>query len=208
MFSISSVEWVMNVLVSQTTFNKVLSTHEKLQNWDFSQVVNHLVTREGYAELVVQAMKEEYIKFISLCSEHASNLSHLVISDKVDPFWHAHILFTKDYVAMAEMVYERKGAYLHHEPTKSHDDVLSLSDSYSQKTLGLYKEYFGEPPESFWPKDAMICGGKGCSCSGTGNWIHNKIFWGRFLPLFLRVGVWKNLIKNIKKDPIYFENIP
>lgn len=153
----------------QVTKPKVEAVYNQLKSENFDDVKSFLVNREGYTAEKVEAMQEEYIKFIALCSEHATKAKPIVISNQVDPFWHTHILFTNKYRGMCERIFGKEGAYLDHNPTKTEDDVKALEDSYKGVTLPLYEKYFGLPSGEFWPENAMICGGANCSCSGTGN---------------------------------------
>ncbi|MFZ1735771.1 MAG: hypothetical protein WAU31_02465 [Candidatus Moraniibacteriota bacterium] len=135
-----------------------------MQGWDISLAKKFLAEREGFDCQAVEEMSEEYKRFISLCAVHATREMPLPISDRVDPLWHAHILYTDDYVGMSRHL---GVSYLHHAPA-SGDELAALEPHYN-RTLALYEQNFGKPSEKYWPPFAQICGGSNCSCSGTGN---------------------------------------
>ena len=162
----------------------VEKVYRELQERNFDDVKSFLVNREGYTLEEANHIQEEYIRYISLCAEYATVAKPIVISDKVDPFWHTHILFTRDYRDMCGRIFGDDKAYLNHEPTKTADDLIPLVDSYNNETLPLYEKHFGKPSDKFWPKNAMICGGSGCSCSGTGNEWPNLFLSKRSFLLF------------------------
>lgn len=142
----------------------VAEAFEIVNKRNLSMVRSFLTDREGFSEKEVADMELEYKRFIALCAVHASPKNPIPISNVVDPFWHTHILFTHDYVGMAKDF----GFELFHHNPASGDELLALEPAYNN-TLKLYGENFGQPDPRFWPAFAQICGGSGCSCSGTGN---------------------------------------
>lgn len=165
----SSKTWSFYYGIALQAKPTVKDTYTILKDHNFDDVKSFLVNREGFTTEQTEEMQEEYIRFISICAEYTTKKTPIIISSQVDPFWHTHILFTEDYRGMCQKIYAEKSAYLNHEPTKSKDDIQKLDSLYNNHTLSLYKKHFGTPPKNFWPKDAMICGGSSCACSGTGN---------------------------------------
>jgi hypothetical protein len=135
-----------------------------LDSWDFSPIRQRLTGLGTYVADKVGLVEVEYKRFIAICVAYATPKNPTVISAQVDEYWHAHVLFTRNYREMSKaMGFE----YLDHEPA-SDADSAKLELGYL-RTMELYRRHFGEPNKEFWPEYAQICGGSGCSCSGTGN---------------------------------------
>jgi hypothetical protein len=81
--------------------------------------------------------------------------------EKIDIFWHAHILHSSSYLQMCKDVFE--GKYLMHMPGGDKELLRSL---YTD-TLRRYEKYFGNPP-SVWSRDNLSPANHclGCSCCG------------------------------------------
>lgn len=130
--------------------------HEKFRKivtWDLSSVRAYLEQNKEYTSEQTAAMELEYKKFIAL-SFAVEKGRNIPISDKVDPFWHTHIMFTHDYTMMCHAL---GGDYIHHVPAITQQQRDALCDDYNQNTLPLYREIFGEPDANWWPADASIC---------------------------------------------------
>lgn len=124
-----------------------------LNSVDFSDVSIFLQEREGYSEKDVQSMESEYKRFIALRVSRPKTI--MAISDKVDPYWHAHIIFTRHY----KHACERLGVpFIHHNPPTK-EDIAALKLSYLENTLKSYEDEFGALNEEWWPKsaDAAVC---------------------------------------------------
>lgn len=136
-----------------------------IEKWDMMLVRRYMTDRMGYEDgPQLDAMEVEYKRFMALCAACATVKDPMIMTSAVDPMWHAHILFTKDYEHMCALMGSR---YLHHDPAFP-EELPNLGDGY-ENTMHLYRVNFGEPNKHFWPAFAQICGGSGCSCSGTGN---------------------------------------
>lgn len=106
------------------------------------------------------ALKQYHaIAMIDPRNEHA-------ISDTLDPFWHAQILHTQEYVAFCN---ELVGHYIHHQPL-DHDDkvmVARLKVLYPY-TTSLIKDVFDEVDEHFFPlpipDSRLVCLHCGIAC--------------------------------------------
>lgn len=84
----------------------------------------------------------EYGKFIYLTLQ-----APVAPSFEVDQVWHAHMLYSKDYLGMCRRLGKE---YIHHNPViKFNKNIGEKKDEY-QDTLTLYKKYFGEPPRDIW----------------------------------------------------------
>ncbi len=70
------------------------------------------------------------------------------VSRSVDPFWHAHVLFTRDYGKFCRDVYDQ---YVHHEPLDEEDTgkVETVKALYSY-TLTQYDSIFKSVDRDWW----------------------------------------------------------
>jgi len=80
------------------------------------------------------------------------------VSERVDPFWHSHIIFTRDYAAFCERIY---GQYIHHQPLdESNDEEVRKLRVLYRYTHGIYRQMFSHVDEFWWPQPEiarMIC---------------------------------------------------
>ena len=83
---------------------------------------------------------EEYKKFIFLATQE-----NVAPSFPIDQVWHAHILFSKDYEKMCNLI----GKYIHHQPTEKKSINGKTKDEYLE-TKKTYNKFFGEPPSDIW----------------------------------------------------------
>ena len=144
--------------------NTVIEASKIVESRDFSVVRDFMVSRQDYGPEQVEEMEKEYKRYIAICAVNATKKEPLPISASVDPFWHAHILHTEDYIDMSNQL---GSVYFHHTPAAG-DELVELEPAYN-KMLNIYEKNFGKPSEKFWPQFDQICGLSGCSCSGTGN---------------------------------------
>jgi hypothetical protein len=85
------------------------------------------------------------------------------ISRQLDPFWHAHILFTENYVAFCDKVV---GEYMHHRPL-DHANVpeLRLVRRLYDYSAVVIRQIFSIVDDDFWPTKVndveLICMHKG-----------------------------------------------
>lgn len=72
------------------------------------------------------------------------------VSDRVDPFWHAHILHTRQYTEFGE---QTTGAYMHHDPLDHADaEAVDHVDVLYHFTRRRYDEIFTYVSEHFNPR--------------------------------------------------------
>ncbi len=109
-------------------------------------------TQEYLAEGIL-ALKQYYaLPVIDPLNAHA-------VSKDVDPFWHAHILHTKDYSKFCNDVV---GSFMHHDPLDHENEqkVENVSRLYAY-TSGIYKKMFIYKNKHLIPdavkKDELIC---------------------------------------------------
>jgi hypothetical protein len=88
---------------------------------------------------------EEYRKFIYLAVASGHPVTPSV---EVDEVWHTHLLFTRNYKEMCDLL----GTFIHHGPgTGKKEEDSKFADQYV-RTLESYERVFGHrPPEEFWP---------------------------------------------------------
>ena len=128
--------------------------HGRILPWDMGEVRNYLTEREGLDAPFLGRMEIEYKRFLGLVL--ATGLKKSVpISAQIDPMWHVHIIFTKNYTGMCHKAAD--GIYVHHLPAVTEEERGRLCDAYNHATLPLYRAAFGEPDPVFWPPDAQIC---------------------------------------------------
>lgn len=91
------------------------------------------------------------------------------VSDRVDPFWHAHILHTKQYTQFCDDVV---GGYMHHEPLDP-EDIIAVNHvaTLYNFTRKRYDEIFKYTNDQFNPRtlstDELICVHFGASYSAA-----------------------------------------
>lgn len=95
----------------------------------------------------IDAMDAEYRRFLAL--RIAFPGEEIVPCKLVDAMWHRHILDTRAYAEDCQRLF---GEFVHHFPyfgMRGPEDEQDLHDAYS-RTLQLYRDAFGEPPEDTW----------------------------------------------------------
>jgi hypothetical protein len=91
---------------------QVARFYRRIDAWDMTAVKKQLVRKGVFTAVEVEAVHEEYKRFVALSCASADG--EIPVSKRVDEFWHQHILFTQDYAAMCRAV---AGHFLHHLPT-------------------------------------------------------------------------------------------
>lgn len=98
---------------------------------------------QQYLASGIHALKQYYaVALLDPDNMHA-------VSERVDPFWHSHIVFTRDYVSFCDRIF---GEYIHHEPLNKQDslEVAKVRQLYSY-THGIYQRLFREVDPQWWP---------------------------------------------------------
>jgi len=124
---------------------------ELIDNHDFTGVkrkmradaAEHL--SEGYLEEGILALKQYYaVALLDPKNEHA-------VADRVDPFWHPHILHTRQYTLFCEQVF---GQYIHHEPLDRTDAVARAAVARRYKhSSRVYDRLFRYINRKFFPRN-------------------------------------------------------
>jgi len=147
-----AINTVGDVLINK---EETLRLYDEASKWDFSTLKRYLAQKGIYREDDIDRVCVEYCRFISLSLAHPG--LPLPISEAVDKFWHAHIIFTEDYRAFGDRL---AGDYIDHRPAIL-DDQKGLISSFKDHTLRVYTSCFGEPDTKYWN---MTCC-KHCTCS-------------------------------------------
>lgn len=70
------------------------------------------------------------------------------VSRPVDPFWHAHVLFTKEYVRFCKAIF---GGYVHHQPLDEDDvEAVAQVQRLYDYTLQVYGTLFKAVDLDWW----------------------------------------------------------
>lgn len=117
----------------------------ELSEWNLNRVLTYLVEREEVSPDLVAILEREYKRFIAIRLAHPD--VSIVPSLLIDEIWHAHILFTREYLTFCNAI--NNGKYIHHSPFLKDDDPVG--DPSIKNTLMLYREMFGHPPATVWP---------------------------------------------------------
>jgi hypothetical protein len=123
---------------------------QEIDNFDYSNTlkkVNHDLggglTKE-YLLSGLENLKRYYIvALLDPANQHA-------VSAMVDPFWHSHVLHTKEYFDFTSSVFDQ---YIHHAPLDPDDkeEVDRITELYKY-TLNVYSKIFKDVNEEWWPK--------------------------------------------------------
>lgn len=112
---------------------------------------------DQYLEDGLLALKQYYaVAMLDPANAHA-------ISAELDPFWHAHMLFSEEYSKFCDDVV---GEYMHHKPLL-HDDEADVDkvETLYNYTVKVLPELFTEVSPKFWPGKVerleLICMHKG-----------------------------------------------
>lgn len=118
-----------------------------------------VVVTQEYLDTGIYALKQYYaVAMLDPANAHA-------VTVPIDPFWHAHILFTAQY---REFCADVVGEYMDHVPLNfdEQDEVKNVGQLYSY-TLTIMPKLFDRIDEKFWPSQFsqadLICYHKGNS---------------------------------------------
>ncbi|MES2212524.1 MAG: hypothetical protein V4490_05240 [Pseudomonadota bacterium] len=120
----------------------------QIDDFDFSKTLKKVNADLGgltakYLQEGIENLKRYYVvALLDPLNEHA-------VSRPVDPFWHAHILHTKDYELFCQSIF---GQYVHHSPLDIEDsaEVQELTSLYTY-TLKIYSKIFHSFNSDWWP---------------------------------------------------------
>lgn len=112
-----------------------MSFEARLSRVDLTKVMAHVAADTGLGEADLLRAESLYRQFLTLIAHKNADVSY-VPPRLVDAVWHAHITFTRQYMADCELLF---GSYLHHNPGL--DDVDG--EVLFGETVRAYAENFG-----------------------------------------------------------------
>lgn len=123
-----------------------------IDNFDYSKVRTKVDKDLGgvpksYLDTGIENLKKYYVvALLDPKNKHA-------VSRPVDPFWHSHVLFTKDYQKFCKDIF---GGYVHHEPLDENDSQkIGKVEKLYDYTLDIYDDMFNDLQNEWWPKDGF-----------------------------------------------------
>ena len=90
----------------------------------------------------------EYKKFMYLAATSDLMVSPSVI---VDDVWHLHLIFTLSYQEFCNIL----GKQIQHVPSTHNPEEFKKFKQARDRTKQLYKQEFGEPPQTIWERSSM-----------------------------------------------------
>lgn len=120
---------------------------KKISEWDMSHV-RRMMEDQGFNADAIMEMETEYKRFIFIAVVNG----RATIAAPLDPFWHTHVLFTRDYARFGQHIV---GKTLHHTPVAK-SRTGPLQPQYN-RTREQYKEIFGFPSPVWWPDKGQVC---------------------------------------------------
>lgn len=107
---------------------------------------DRLSRENGWSLEYSKRVIDEYKKFLYLT---VSEKTRLTPSDEVDQAWHLHMIYTESY--WKELCGKVLLMEFHHGPTKGGKAEGEKYWGMYEKTLDLYRNVFGDPPQDIWP---------------------------------------------------------
>ena len=148
----------MHTLLSTCNLSALQSFHidkvKFIDTVDF-EPIKKLVVKE-FRKFGVE-LSDEYLEsgILSLKQYYAvalfDPLNMHAVSDNVDPFWHAHLLFTKPYRIFCD---ETVGAFMDHDPLEDNlnlEKVAGIRTLY-EYTIECFNKFFVSYDKSFFPE--------------------------------------------------------
>lgn len=134
-----------NIKIDLSDFHK--SRIQRIDDFDYSKVARKVSKDLGglpgsYLADGIENLKLYYVvALLDPLNAHA-------VSRPVDPFWHSHTLFTRDYIGFCKSVF---GQYVHHEPLDEADvEMVEKVDKLYDYTVEIYREMFRRFDSSWW----------------------------------------------------------
>jgi hypothetical protein len=123
-------------LGKKTCPNKLLNA---AMNFDLSKVSARVLRDNPDLKDQIREIELEYRKFMYLCATKPRNLAISVPSQKIDEFWHCHIIHTKLYMNFCQVLGVE---YIHHSP---HDENTTAEQKQLawNNLIHFYRETFG-----------------------------------------------------------------
>lgn len=130
---------------------------------DLTRIIEKVAKQEKWSKTEASASEKEYRRFLEL--HKTVPALNLVLPPNVDKIWHAHILFTRQYLDDCGKLF---GHVLHHEPW-TEQSQFSSGDHYYAETVSEYRRVFGQDPNpQIWTRLETCGEGSGNCTSGGG----------------------------------------
>lgn len=123
----------MNDIAQKAYFDT--SFEARLAKIDLTAVMKHVADDTGLMAADLERAEDLYRKFLTICAKFPQ--TSFVPPRLVDHVWHAHITFTRQYMADCDLLF---GEYKHHNPAAEDEDMTPL---FEANTLPAYKSEFG-----------------------------------------------------------------
>ena len=111
-----------------------MSFAQRLARIDLSKVMAHVAEDTGLPAETLERAEVLYRQFLTLVAKYGKGIVPPVLVDHV---WHAHITFTRQYMADCDMLF---GGYLHHD---KQDDEAETTSLFNEGTVTKYQSEFG-----------------------------------------------------------------
>lgn len=108
---------------------------QRLAKVNLDAVMQHVADDTGLPVADLVRAEDLYRKYLTLRASFPQ--TDFVPPRLVDHVWHAHITFTRQYMADCDMLF---GEYLHHNPAAEGED---MSPVFEANTLPAYQREFG-----------------------------------------------------------------
>lgn len=133
---------------------KVASYMLLLDSWDFGDVRRFTLEKGIYTLEEVGRMEQEYKRYLAISLAYHDE--PLPISQKVDGFWYAHLLYSRDYRNMTRHL---GCEHIDHLPAINAEELAPLKIPFDALKR-YYRESFGEADPMLW--NEQCC--KQCNC--------------------------------------------
>ncbi len=134
--------------VSYAPANFDTSFEERLARVDLTAVMKHVAEDTGLPAADLVRAEDLYRKFLTLCAKFPATT--FVPPRLVDHVWHAHITFTRQYMADCDLLF---GEYKHHNPAAEDEDMTPI---FEANTLPAYKSEFGVELRAYGLQEAYM----------------------------------------------------
>lgn len=111
------------------------SFEQRLAKIDLTAVMKHVADDTGLPAADLARAEDLYRKFLTLCAKFPGTA--FVPPRLVDHVWHAHITFTRQYMADCDLLF---GHYLHHSPAEEGEEMAPL---FASSTVPAFQSEYG-----------------------------------------------------------------
>ncbi|PZP39829.1 MAG: hypothetical protein DI585_02930 [Pseudomonas fluorescens] len=112
-----------------------MTFEQRLAKVNLDAVMKHVAEDTGLPAADLVRAEDLYRKFLTLCATFPGTA--FVPPRLVDHVWHAHITFTRQYMADCQLLF---GEYMHHNPAEEGEDKTPI---FEANTIPAYQSEFG-----------------------------------------------------------------